>query len=183
MPRRPDSRDLPLLVLVAGLVLAQESPGVKAEIVYEWTDASGITHFSQNPPDQDPVTVDIIEFDALKPPPPGTQDYYSVVNQARRMEADRRKREQENLDRRLAIRKARQADRNESDSYRADTSYIPVYSWYGYKRPHGAGYFHRKPGHGYRPGYKPGGGKPVYPAPYRTMRGKQYPRGVINTGR
>lgn len=183
MHKRFRSRARPTLAVVSGLLTIFCLSAVTAETVYKWTDASGITHFSQNPPAQDPMIVEIIEFDALTPPPQGTDDYYSVVNQARRMEAARRKREQENLDRRLAIKEAQQAEQEVSEYYRSDTAYIPVYSYYGYKRPYRTGYFRRKPDYGRYPGYTPGIGKHPRPAPYQGTRGRHYPRGVITTDR
>jgi hypothetical protein len=183
MYKRICSQTLPTPAFLFGLVAIFCISGVMAETVYKWTDTAGITHFSQNIPPQDPAIVEIIEFDALTPPPQGVNDYYSVVNQARRMETARRKREQENLDRRLAVKRAQQAEQEESEAYPSDTVYIPVYTYYGYKRPYRTGYYRRKPDRGHYSGYRPGVGKHPRPVPYQSGRRRHYPRAVISTDR
>jgi hypothetical protein len=61
-----------------------------AEVVYTWVDASGITCFSDTPPTDESISVGLIEN--LPPPAagmPADEDFYSVANQARRMETQR----------------------------------------------------------------------------------------------
>lgn len=63
---------------------------VQAEPVYHWIDRAGVTHFSETPP-----VGAVNGFRILELPPPGPEhpvqpdDYYSVANQAARMEARR----------------------------------------------------------------------------------------------
>jgi len=183
MQNRMNSRVLSILAGVSGLVALVCGVEAMAETVYRWTDSAGITHFSQEPPPENMEVVEMVEIDALIPPPRGANNYFSVVNQARRMEADRRKREQENLERRLAIKRAQQGDQEDPESYRSDTNYIPVYTFYGYRRPHRSGYYRGKPGYGHYRGYRPGIGKHPRREHYRSTQGRHYPRGVVNIGR
>ncbi len=75
-----------LKLLPAILLLAPTAPA--AGPVYQWTDAEGVTHFSEVPPVI--AGPEVTRFE-LEPPPPASMadDYYSVINQARRMEQRR----------------------------------------------------------------------------------------------
>ncbi len=72
------------------LVLLAAISTSSAEVVYTWVDASGVTCFSDTPPMEESITVGLIEN---FPPPaagmPADEDFYSVANQARRMETQR----------------------------------------------------------------------------------------------
>ena len=62
-----------------------------AERAYTWTDENGTRHFSEDPPYDGSITADQIE---LLPAPSagnigGENDFYSVINQANRMEKKR----------------------------------------------------------------------------------------------
>lgn len=59
--------------------------------VYKWTDAQGVTHYSEVPPSAD--NVKRIELAADPPTASPPQDYYSIANQARRLEQQRLERE------------------------------------------------------------------------------------------
>ncbi len=107
--------------------------------VYSWTDAEGITHFSETPPDDVQIDSVILE---VEPAPvastPAGDDYYSVANQAARMEARRLEMERLRAEILKAEAQARQADADaaaatreqvaEPDDDRA--SYYPLYPWY-----------------------------------------------------
>jgi len=67
----------------------------EAGTVYRWRDASGAVHYSDEPPPPGAQSADQVE---LAPAPGATtadQDYYSVTNQARRMEEQRREAERQ----------------------------------------------------------------------------------------
>ena len=75
---------LPLLLMLAFASSA-------AEQAYTWTDENGTRHFSEEPPYDDSITAEQIE---LLPAPSagnigGENDFYSVANQADRMEKKR----------------------------------------------------------------------------------------------
>lgn len=91
-------------VLLTGLPHAQSD----AAAVYRWVDAGGITHYSSSPPGSPQGEVRTIDLpDAIPPESGQDDDYFSVVNQARRMEQARRAREQERFERRMAQQRLR----------------------------------------------------------------------------
>jgi hypothetical protein len=84
-----------LLIAAAGWPAATWAAGPP---VYRWTDEHGVVHFSDSPP-QGPGS------DArVLPPPPSyraadpREEYFSIINQARRMAEERRARERARLD-------------------------------------------------------------------------------------
>jgi hypothetical protein len=131
-----------------------------AEQAYTWIDESGTTHFSEAPPHNEAVNAEQINL--LPAPSAGNisdSDFYSVVNQADRME--RRRLENEKLTaerlqaeaeaaRARAEAQAAQQTSNQQDM-QEDTRYYPAYPLYG--------------NYGRRPGYdnKPHHGKPGRP--------------------
>ena len=78
-------------LLAVGLLLI---PPAWSAPVYSWTDAAGIIHFSETPPDDSQFEVTVRD---IEPAPvagtPAADDYYSVANQAARMEARRLERD------------------------------------------------------------------------------------------
>ncbi|MGI9301477.1 MAG: DUF4124 domain-containing protein [Gammaproteobacteria bacterium] len=64
--------------------------------VFMWTDKWGVTHFSQTPPVEGTPGVHAHELGPLPPAVSPEEDYFSIINQANRLE-----------DRRLARQKAR----------------------------------------------------------------------------
>ncbi len=107
--------------------------------VHKWVDDDGVTHYSDEAPPS--VVTTLIEL----PEPPRADsagssgepqdDYYSISNQWQRMHQERLERERLNLERER-IRVARQAPpaaaKDDDDAVR----YLPVYSGFGYYRPH-----------------------------------------------
>ncbi len=58
--------------------------------MFNWVDAQGVTYFSDTPPVDESISVRLVEV--LPPPPAGMPvdgDFYSVINQAQRMETRR----------------------------------------------------------------------------------------------
>jgi hypothetical protein len=71
-----------------------------AGTVYKWVDPQGAVHYSDAPPPDGVPVVDAMRFDLPPAPPPSEEDYYSIANQARRMEAERLALERERQQRR-----------------------------------------------------------------------------------
>lgn len=136
-----------------------------AATVYTWTDDRGVTHFSETPPPDRMADTRRLEIDA--PPAMGPafdDDYFSVINQARRMQQSRLENERARVERlkaeaqaKRAAAQARAARRSDDEYYYREPWYTPIYSyprhpWY---RP------------GFRPGFRPGvpGHLPSRPGP------------------
>jgi hypothetical protein len=84
-----------LLVVAAlsGWPSHPRAEGAQDGVFYEWTDNEGRAHFSDQPPTEHVGTVERRALPTTKTPPPVLDDdYYSVENQARRLEAARRER-------------------------------------------------------------------------------------------
>ena len=83
------------------------SGSLSAETVYRWVDENGGVHFGDEPPENKDMNAQVLRF--AKPPSldsRGQNDYYSVTNQARRLEEQRLAREQA-----LAEKRRLQAER------------------------------------------------------------------------
>jgi hypothetical protein len=132
--------------------------------VYSWVDDSGVTHFSETPPPERADDTQIIDI-APTPAPASDNanieddDFYSVINQADRMEARRLENERlaaEKEQARAEASKARaeadalQQPGPDNDSTGDNTPYYPTYPYY-------PRYGHHPGGPGHRP-------KPVHPA-------------------
>jgi len=151
------------------------------EQVYTWIDAQGTTHFSEAPPVTEEIGVQLIEvLPASGAGPANTADddgFYSVVNQAERMQTRRLENEKLVAERKQAEAKASKA-RAEAQAalqgsyYEEPVTYYSGYSYYPRYRKHRPGYpgygpgygpgHGDRPGHGNRPGY---GGRPGYSRP------------------
>ncbi len=92
------------LAALALLLAATPAQPEEAGTLYKWRDAQGQVHYSDKPP-ADPATP--VETHALPKQDPSDQnpieqgpgaDYYSVENQARRLEEDRLQREAQRRD-------------------------------------------------------------------------------------
>jgi hypothetical protein len=122
------------LALVSGALLAVA--GAQAAEVFKWVDADGVTHYSESPPADDTPA----ETLTLESTGPGGMtagdDFYSVLNQARRMEAARRADEALRIQRRAASRAAEiealqaelDAARAEAEANRETVQYFPVFT-------------------------------------------------------
>jgi hypothetical protein len=149
-------RSVTPLIIFLLLPIAQSSAGQ----VYTWVDENGTTHFSEAPPDNEAISTEQIN---LQPAPSAGiiagDDFYSVANQADRMERTRLENEKLTAERLQAEAEANRA-RAEAratqqiqyqGSSQDDARYYPAYSYY-------PNYRHR-PGHG----NKPHPGKPGRP--------------------
>jgi Domain of unknown function (DUF4124) len=129
-------------ILSGSVLLTAILPGVWAAQVYTWTDADGITHFSETPPADEQLEHTVRE---IEPAPvtgtPADDDYYSVANQAARMEARRLERERIRAEILKAEAEARRADadaeaaaREQATEHARDhsTGYLPLYPYYPY---------------------------------------------------
>jgi hypothetical protein len=138
--------------------------------VFTWVDRDGVTHYSESPPEDDSVESFMIELEqAPAAGPAQDDDYFSVVNQAGRMEKSRLENEKartERLQAEAEVRQAAAASQPRPTSNDTDTNrYYLAYPNYGY-RP------------GYRPGFKPGlrpGHRPGHGSGHRPGRPGQSP--------
>lgn len=143
------------------LPLAQSS----AEQAYTWIDERGTTHFSEVPPHNESVNAEPINL--LPAPSAGNirdSDFYSVVNQADRMERRRLENEKLTAERLQAEAEAKRAHAEAQaarqipyqQNTQEDTRYYPAYPAYPYYRNYG-----RRPGYGNKP-YPGKPGRPVH---------------------
>lgn len=152
------------------LVLLAAISGTSAGPVYSWVDDDGITYFSDTPPTEESVSVRLI--DNLPPPAAGiTMDgnFYSVVNQARRMETQRLLAEKLKAERLQAEAEARQAQAEALAAQQPPIQYQNAPDWYIY--PYYPRHHHRPPG-----SHKPGDSKPgrlPRPEQFRSSINKQ----------
>lgn len=95
--RRPGTAVLLSATVLACVVSVAKAEGNGEKRLYQWTDEFGETHFSDKPPPEEVPGEQLRSMQSAQPPAsdsPG-DDYYSVENQASRMEDDRREREAE----------------------------------------------------------------------------------------
>ncbi len=137
--------------------------GVEGSLAYRWVDTQGEVHFSDTPPPEGTIDVRTMPVASLPARAP-SDDFYSVVNQLKRMQ-----------ERRLAVEKARREARMES----LESNYQRQYGWrswyYGPYAPYAAysgfGYSYSGFRHPHRrwhslgPGYR---SLPSHPALGRT---------------
>ena len=151
----------PLIIFLL-LPIAQSS----AEQVYTWVDENGTTHFSEAPPNEEAISAEQIN---LQPAPSAGiiagDDFYSVANQADRMERTRLENEKltaERLQAEAEANRARaEARATQQIQYQQNTQddarYYPAYPYYSNNR-HRPGYGHRPhPGKPGKPGNLPAG--------------------------
>jgi hypothetical protein len=108
-----------------------------ADAVYRWVDAEGVTHFSETPPADAAGPVHVLDLPPAPPASQETDDYYSVANQAARMEASRLERERvraEQLRAEAALREAKAAATPEP-SVPEEPEAIPVFRYRHYHYP------------------------------------------------
>ena len=124
-----------------------------ADTVYTWTDADGVAHFSETPPADAVLETRRIEIET----PPGIQsavddEYFSVINQAERMQQSRLENERARTERLQAEAQIRKAA---AEARAANRYYAPLWGsalWPGHRPGHRPG----RPGHlPSRPGNRP----------------------------
>ena len=127
--------------LVLFTLLSSSSAGP----VYTWMDDSGVTWFSDTPPADESINAGLIE--GLPPPAAGMPvdgDFYSVVNQAKRMETRRLLSEKLTAER---LRAEAEASRARAEALAAqqpeiiydnapDGYFLPYYPYSQHRRPH-----------------------------------------------
>jgi len=128
----------PTLVLPVLLSLPLVQAG--AAQAYTWVDEHGTTHFSDTPPVNEATPTEQIE---LLPAPSagstGNDDFYSVANQANRMEKNRLEKERLTAERSLTEAAAKKANAEAQAAQQPPTPentpegilYYPAYPYYG----------------------------------------------------
>lgn len=110
-----------LIALIAAAMIAP----VDASEVYTWIDESGVTHFSQWPPDRFSPRVNRIEIEPTNPSDYDPHaDPYSIQNQAKRINASWLAFEEKRAVQAAARRQA-EAQRAERAAYLPSSSYEP----------------------------------------------------------
>ncbi len=148
---------VPLLTGLLGLLLC--SP-VEATQVFRWVDAQGVVQFSDAPPTVPVADILIIDTPVFARGANPDSDYYSIVNQNRRMEQSRLAREKLRAEQQAALEKLKlERERIALQSQRyddRDRGYA-VWGWGGYR----GGY--------YRPRY------PRYQGRHQVIQRYPYP--------
>ena len=129
-----------------------------AEQAYTWIDESGTTHFSESPPYDE--AIDAEQINLLPAPSTGNisgDDFYSIANQADRMEKKRLENEKLIAERLQLEAEARKANAEAAqkttyqDNTQEQTRYYPAYPYYPYA------------GHRPKHGHEPHAGRPGHP--------------------
>ena len=168
------------IIISVSLVLLASVDRASAGEIYTWKDAAGITHYSETPPPDPSLQARPIELPELPPVMPMPDDYYSVINQLKRMQKQRLENEKLIAERKRAEAQARQAvaeaEAQQQEQYQeAVPEYYPVYPLYG-NRPRYGGHPGTRPGnwpghrpdnHPGRPGHLPAPDVPHHYRPYR----------------
>ena len=146
--------------ILTGLLSCSLSPlGIDAAELFKWKDADGVTHYSDEPPAPPVSEFKSLEFrdssvsgSGVTSDASAAADYFSVINQAKRMEASRLERERLRLEK----EKLRQQQRAQQPilipdytyEYRSYATAYPYYDRYysGYPYRHDYRYYasHRK---------------------------------------
>jgi hypothetical protein len=157
------------------ILLSVPASLASAAQVYTWVDAVGVTHFSETPPPNPATGTQLVN---IQPSPTSAdapvEDFYSVINQAERMEKSRLAKEKLAAEKKQADAEASKAraeatalqQRSYNNSTNDDTRYYPAYPYYPYYGHHPG-----RPGHGHKPVHPayPGHARPKNP---RTSLGK-----------
>lgn len=142
--------------------------------IFKWVDEDGVTHFSQTPPESGTQS-QTLEMPVFPPPAQNpADDYYSIANQAKRLETSRLAIEKNRFEQRLAEEKLALEQANaQQQAYQDDSTYYPVYGVSGYGV---SGHRRYNRYNGYRPGYarppgqRPPGIHPPSPCKYKPCR-------------
>jgi len=116
------ARSVHFLVLLSGLL---GGTVLAADQVYRWLDADGVTHFSQRPPPPGAAGVSVQQAPTYAAPPDPTADYWSVTNQAQRMEASRLAQEKLRLEQQRLRQELEEAERRRIEAEQAATEPEP----------------------------------------------------------
>ena len=151
---------LPVTVLIPVLI-SLCFQGANAATVYKWTDADGVVHFSDVPPDQSEIEeyreIPIASYDD----PDADPDKYSIINQVSRMEERRRLLAEHRLAEKQLQLEARRLAQQEAASYNypsySYSDYQPYYVYSIPRRPYFSPrgiYYRKNRGHSYFSGHK-----------------------------
>ena len=147
-------------IILTGLLSCFLVPlGGNAAELFKWRDADGVTHYSDDPPPASVTEFKSLEFPDSSVSGPQTSpgasadaDYFSVINQAKRMEASRLERERLRLEK----EKLRQQQRAQQTILVPDYTY--EYRSYSTGYPHYRRYYsshhYRHNHHYYAPHHK-----------------------------
>jgi len=149
-------RPLSIVFFGAAILFAATASG---EQIYRWVGADGETHFSENPPDADPVAVEILEVVPAAQGPPPSLDYRSALDVARDIESSRLERERLRLEKKRLLLQNRQLRESAMISQEYDDDYRGVRLFYS---P-----FYR---HSPKPHRRHHIRRPVHPRPYSSPR-------------
>lgn len=134
-----------ILLLFSGHVSGDEA-GLE---VYKWVDDQGVTHYSSGPPpDRTAIGEDLemLQLDSTARSGASEQDYFSVTNQAERLEASRLARERLRLEReKLRLQQAQSRKPAPVVEAPARESYIVRYPAHFGHFPHAGHRFARHP--------------------------------------
>ena len=139
--------------IILPVLLTLPLSAISTEQVYTWVDGSGTTHFSEAPPPDSTFDMRLLEILPASGAAPGNQPddgFYSVINQAERMQARRLQNEKLTAERKQAEAEASKARAEAQaalqNSYANDDDiYYPYYP--RYRRPWNG---HKpRPGHGH----------------------------------
>ena len=180
-PGRSLAATVSLVAVIAALFAEPlRSDGREGKAVFHWRDAQGEAHFSDTPPPVGTAGVNTEIFLTPEPRSP-SDDYFSVINQSRRMQ-----------ERRLAVERERREARIEAREF----DYQLLYGWrswyyapylgYPYYTYSGIGHHYPRrhrhsvwPGHGPLPPHRRSepsrprhsvGQAPLRPAPLQRLR-------------
>ena len=139
---------------LAALLLIGAALTAQAETLYRWVDGAGQLHFSDTPPPEDATRAEELRTPAFTPPSmTPAEDPYSILNQVRRLEAQREQLARERLARQ-ELQQQYELRRRELEGYPQAVDNIRVWgSVYAYPRPPFAGHPGHRPD---RPGHRPG---------------------------
>ena len=142
----------PLLALA---LLAISTPAMAGQ-AYTWTDSEGVTHFSESVPADRTQDAGRIELQSAPVIPGPTPERFRVINeQAARLAAERRKRDQARAKQRQLAEKERQLRLEELEAERQTQEehyFYPYPYWYPRRHWRPRHPHHKHPGH---PHYKP----------------------------
>ena len=130
--------------LVAFATLFGVSAIAQSATLYSWTDAAGVRHFSESPPEQGGTSVETIELEALPPAAPDARERLDNIRAiARDLELARQQREQE---------RAQAEPERQPATPAAEPEPAPRYTPYPYAYPYASPY---PPGYGTQPPPRP----------------------------
>ena len=117
-----------LRLLILGLLLGLPL-SVQAKDIYKWVDSSGVTHYSQSPPEQTETQTEIIQLEETRSEIKPVEQTQSTLEIANQFERARLAREKARFERRLSLARLElETEHSESEQDDAiDVQYVSVY--------------------------------------------------------